>query len=71
MSFIDGFVGAPAFHLKPFHPGNVIGNLLTCRSCSLQIEVTCRSSLKRVLENIFNGNQMLLGDFRTVSYAKK
>lgn len=71
MSFIHGFVAAHAFHLKPFHPGNIIGNLLTCDSCCLQIKVTCRSSLKCVVENIFNSNQMLLGDFRTVSYAKK
>lgn len=71
MSFIHGFVAAHAFRLKPFHPGNIISNLLTCDSCSLQIKVTCRSSLKCVVENIFNSNQMLLGDFRTLSYAKK
>lgn len=71
MSCFHGFLGAHAFHLKPFHPGNIISNLLTCQDCSLQNKVTCRSSMKRAAENTFNSNQVLLGGFRTESYANK
>lgn len=66
MSFFHGFLWAHAFHLKPFHPGNIISNLLTCQECSLQIKVICRSSMKCTVENMFNSNQMLLGGFKTV-----